>query len=166
MNPVRRTKKRPAQNSALGDYPLVYEREGFPGLTSKSGCLVTLGSAAVFMVYAAGFVRTAPAAHRFHLIAVAARVAASGIRHYKDGAYTGWGNCDHGDLQALLVIRHGRIVAASIAQCFTRYPRDVIAQLPGQVVARQGANVDRISRATDSSDAFIDAVARALAKAR
>lgn len=92
MKSVGRIKKRPAQNSALGDYPLVSEREGCPGLTTKSGCLVILGSAGVFMVYAAGFVRTARAAHRFHLIAVAARVAASGIRHYKDGTYTGWGS--------------------------------------------------------------------------
>ncbi len=158
-------RKRPARNSALGDYPLVDERESFPGLSSKSGCLVALGSAAVFMVYAAGFVRTSPAAHRFHLVAVAAR-AAGGIRHYKDGTYTGWGSCPHGNLQALVVIRHGRIIAASIAQCFTRYSSDVIAPLPGQVVARQGADVDLVSRATESSDAFIIAVTRALAKAQ
>ncbi len=159
-------RKRTALNSVLGDYPLVYEREKFPGLSSKSGCLVALGSAAVLMVYAAGFVRTyRPPAHRFHLIAVAAR-AAAGIRHFKDGTYTAWGHCPHGDLQALVVIRHGRIIAASIAQCFTRYSRDVIAPLPGEVVARQSANIDLVSRATESSDAFYEAVALALIKAQ
>jgi uncharacterized protein with FMN-binding domain len=159
-------KKRQALNSVLGDYPLVCARERFTGHSTMNGGLVALGSAAVLMVYAAGFVRTSQAEHRIHLVVGAARAAASEISHYKDGTYTGWGSCYHGDLQALVVILHGRIVAASISQCFTRYPSDVIAQLPGQVVARQNANVDQISRATESSDAFIDAVTQALTQAK
>jgi uncharacterized protein with FMN-binding domain len=159
-------RKRPAENSALGDYPLVYKRERLLGLSPERGPLVALGSAAVLVVYAAGFARTNPAVDRSNVIAIAARAVASGIRHFKDGTYTGWGSCPHGDLEALVVIRHGRIVAASVAQCFTRYPGDVIAQLPAQVIARQSANIDQVSRATESSDAFIVAVTRALTKAQ
>src|SRR4051812_1367371 len=84
----------------------------------------------------------------------------------QNGTYLGWGSCRHGDLQASVVIEDGRIVRAAIAQCFTRYSKNVIAQLPGQVVTRQSADVDQISRATESSDAFYQAVTEALAHAK
>jgi uncharacterized protein with FMN-binding domain len=159
-------RKRAGENSPLGDYPLVYKRERFLGFSSKNGYLVALGSAAVCMVYTAGFVRTNAAVDRSNLAAIATRGVVSGMRHFKDGTYTGWGSCPHGDMEASVVIHHGRIVAASITQCFTRYSRNVIAQLPGQVIARQNANIDQVSRATESSDAFIVAVTQALAKAQ
>jgi len=85
---------------------------------------------------------------------------------YKDGTYTGWGSCRHGDIQASVVIEGGRIAAATIAQCYTRYPCTWIEHAPGQVVARQSIKVDYVSGATQSVDAFKEAVAEALAKAK
>ncbi len=85
---------------------------------------------------------------------------------YKDGSYLGWGTSRHGDIQALVVIEDGRITSATIAQCLTRYSCSWIAHLPGQVIARQGPEVDVVSGATQSSDAFYAAVAEALAKAK
>ena len=91
---------------------------------------------------------------------------------YKDGTYLGWGTCRHGDIQASVVqFRGGQIAAAAIATCATRYPcsggriGDQVAALSGQVVARQSPNVDFISGATQSSNAFSDAVTSALSKA-
>jgi uncharacterized protein with FMN-binding domain len=86
---------------------------------------------------------------------------------FKDGTYSGWGSCRHGDLEATVVITGGRIVSATISQCLTRYPCHTwLAPLPAQVVARQGPNVDYVSGATDSTDAFYGAVYDALFKAR
>ena len=85
---------------------------------------------------------------------------------YKDGTYTGWGSCRHGDIQASVVIEGGRIASATIAQCYTRYPCTWIDHAPGQVVARQSIKVDYVSGATQSVDAFKQAVAEALAKAK
>lgn len=85
---------------------------------------------------------------------------------YKDGTYTGWGSCRHGDIQASVVIEAGRIASATIAQCYTRYPCTWIANAPGQVVARQSTKVDYVSGATQSIDAFKQAVAEALSKAK
>jgi hypothetical protein len=85
---------------------------------------------------------------------------------YKDGTYTGWGSCRHGDIQASVVIEAGRIASATIAQCYTRYPCTWIEHAPGQVVARQSIKVDYVSGATQSVDAFKQAVAEALAKAK
>ena len=85
---------------------------------------------------------------------------------FKDGTYTGWGYCRHGDLQASVAIEGGRIVSAKVVQCLTRYSCNWIEPLYPQVVERQNAEVDYVSGASESSDAFHDAVAEALAKAK
>jgi uncharacterized protein with FMN-binding domain len=85
---------------------------------------------------------------------------------YKDGTYLGWGYCRHGDIQASVVIENGRIASATIARCLTRYSCSWIEHLPGQVAARQSADVDYVSGATESSDAFSQAVVEALSKAK
>jgi hypothetical protein len=85
---------------------------------------------------------------------------------WKDGAYTGWGTSRHGDIQASVVIEGGKIASATIAQCLTRYKCDVIDKLPPQVAQRQSPDVDFVSGATQSADAFYYAVVDALSKAK
>ena len=85
---------------------------------------------------------------------------------YKDGTYLGWGTSRHGDIQASVVIADGRIASATIAQCLTRYSCSVIAKLPPQVAERQSPEVDYVSGATQSTDAFYYAVVDALSKAK
>ena len=85
---------------------------------------------------------------------------------FRDGIYTGWGTSRHGDIEASVEIKSGRIITASITQCLTRYSCSWIAALPGQIVARQRADVDLVSGATQSTNAFYDAIVEALAKAK
>jgi uncharacterized protein with FMN-binding domain len=85
---------------------------------------------------------------------------------WKDGTYLGWGHVRHGDIEASVVIEGGRIKSAVISQCRTRYDCDVIDKLPAQVAARQSAEVDSVSGATQSADAFYYAVSEALSKAK
>jgi uncharacterized protein with FMN-binding domain len=80
----------------------------------------------------------------------------------KDGTYTGWGYSRHGDIQAAVVVQDGRVVSAEITQCLTRYSCDVIDMLPAQVISRQNAFVDLISGATESANAYSNAIFRAL----
>ena len=84
----------------------------------------------------------------------------------KDGMYTGWGFSPHGNIEAAVRIEGGRIVSAIISQCRTRYSCGVIELLPGQVVTRQSPDVDYVSGATQSADAFYEAVLAALQKAK
>jgi uncharacterized protein with FMN-binding domain len=84
---------------------------------------------------------------------------------YKDGTYSGWGSSRHGDIQASVVIQDGQIVSAEIARCLTRYPCSWIIHLPNQVVSKQSTQVNYVSGATESSEAFFDAVAQALTQA-
>jgi uncharacterized protein with FMN-binding domain len=85
---------------------------------------------------------------------------------YHDGTYSGWGTSRHGDIQAAVEIKNGRIVSAYITQCLTRYSCSRISTIIPQVVERQSAEVDYVSGATQSSDAFYYAVLEALTKAK
>jgi uncharacterized protein with FMN-binding domain len=103
-----------------------------------------------------------PADHKSEASVAAAPAAPA----WKDGTYYGWGTSRHGDIQAEVVIERGRIAAATIAQCRTRYPCSVIEQLPPEVAQRQSPDVDYVSRATQSANAFYFAVVDALSKAK
>lgn len=94
-------------------------------------------------------------------IAVAPAPASHGT--WKDGTYYGWGT---GDIQAAVVIEGGRIASATIAQCRTRYSCSVIDRLPPEVAQRQSPEVDYVSGATQSANAFYYAVVEALAQAK
>jgi uncharacterized protein with FMN-binding domain len=85
---------------------------------------------------------------------------------WKDGTYFGWGTSRHGDIQAQVVIEGGRIASATIAECLTRYSCSVIGKLPPQVAERQSPEVDYVSGATQSTNAFYYAVVEALSKAK
>jgi uncharacterized protein with FMN-binding domain len=85
---------------------------------------------------------------------------------FKDGTYQGRGSCIHGDIQAQVVVKNGRIIEATISSCETRYSCDWLDPILPQVAARQSAFVDYVSGATDSTDAFSAAVTDALLKAQ
>jgi uncharacterized protein with FMN-binding domain len=84
---------------------------------------------------------------------------------WHDGYYTGWGQSFHGDIEARVTIKDGRIVEAGIATCATRYPCYVIDTILHQPVERQSPDVDRVSRATESADAYYGGLVQALQKA-
>lgn len=84
----------------------------------------------------------------------------------KDGVYYGWGTSRHGDIQASVEIKDGKIVGAYISQCLTQYSCSWVSALPPEVVQRQSAEVDYVSGATQSSNAFYYAIAEALKKAK
>jgi len=95
-----------------------------------------------------------------------AQQAEKAIAAFKDGTYRGWGTSRHGDIEAAVEIRNGKITSAYITQCLTRYSCSWISHLPGQVVARQSPEVDYVSGATQSTNAFYYAIVQALAKAK
>jgi uncharacterized protein with FMN-binding domain len=85
---------------------------------------------------------------------------------YKDGTFTGQGTSRRGDVWVSVQIQGGAITNVSITRSTLQYPLRDIANLPSQVVQRQTAQVDIVSRATYSSMAFRGAVTQALSAAR
>jgi uncharacterized protein with FMN-binding domain len=84
---------------------------------------------------------------------------------YKDGTYTGQGTSRRGDVWVSVQVQGGRIANVTITRSTLQYPLRDIANLPSEVVQRQSAQVDIVSRATYSSMAFKGAVTQALASA-
>jgi uncharacterized protein with FMN-binding domain len=99
-------------------------------------------------------------------IAIARESPPVSTAKWRDGTYTGLGDSPHGDIEARVVIRDGRIVEAGIVTCDTRYPCSVIDPLIHQPVERQSPDVDYMSHATESSDAYYYALVAALENAR
>ena len=96
----------------------------------------------------------------------------SGPGTYKDGSYTGnvtdavWGN-----VQVQVVIQNGKMIKVQ----FLEYPNDRNRSIEintyadpilcNEAIQAQSANVDTVTGATDSSDAFIQSLSDALAQA-
>lgn len=152
------------------------------------GSLISLSASAVVAVYAIGYVNTRssvdqisaavpatdsppailPTAERSVTRSLsptpvpAAKTSSQGL---KDGSYVGSGNSRHGGMQVKVVIANGKISSAAVTSCDTRYPCSDINPLLSEVTARQSVPVDHVSGATDSSNAFKQAVKSALAQA-
>src|SRR5215831_19196037 len=130
----------------------LFAEEKAPVKKSSKG-LITVSSAAILAVYAAGYNRTYTAARR---LAVRGEVQQG---QYRDGSYLGWGSCPHGTIQVEVLIHSGQISSAEITQCRTRYPCSVLKDTPSLLVGRQNAGaVDVVSGATQSLDAYYGAV--------
>ena len=84
---------------------------------------------------------------------------------YRDGTYTGAGTSRRGNVNVSVTIQSGRIANVTISSVTTQYPISRIASLPSQVVSRQSSQVDNISGATYSAQAFTLAVQAALSQA-
>jgi uncharacterized protein with FMN-binding domain len=92
--------------------------------------------------------------------------AATSAVAYRDGTYQGSGMSRRGGVDVSVTVQDGRITATTITGGSTQYPLSRITSLPAQVVAHQSAQVDRITGATYSAQAFQQAVQQALAQAQ
>jgi len=108
----------------------------------------------------------APATPAIDSAAAAAAAKKEESNQLKDGTFYGWGTSRHGDIQASVEIKNGKITGAYISQCLTRYSCSWISMLPPQVIQRQTAEVDYVSGATQSSNAFYYAIVEALKQAK
>ena len=92
---------------------------------------------------------------------------------YKDGSYTGsvadalWGN-----IQVEATIKNGKITNVQFLQYPNERDRSIMInqyadpQLSSEAIQAQSANVDIISGATDTSEAFIQSLSDALSQAK
>ena len=92
---------------------------------------------------------------------------------YKDGSYTGRvADAQWGVVQVKAIITNGKITDVQ----FLQYPNDrnrsieinsmADPQLTSEAIQAQSANVDIVTGATDSSDAFMQSLTDALSQAR
>lgn len=85
---------------------------------------------------------------------------------YQDGTYSGQGTNHFGTVAVSVTIKQGKIASVEITNCTTSYSQSYIDHLPSEVVARQSANVDNVSGATNSTEDFKTAIMDAISKAK
>lgn len=142
------------------------ERMASPS-NKMSNKMIALCSAAVGIVYAAGYYVTLPAASDSGASAtLVSTKPAPKNSIYKDGTYTGRGSNRIGAVTVAVTIKNDRIMDVQITQCTTHYSQSLIDRLPDQVLANQAAAVDVVSGATLSTRDFQTAVQQALDQAR
>ncbi len=140
--------------------------------------LVALSSSAIAAIYFAGFfatraadagmsstAATVPTAVSTASAASSSTASAPSVTAYRDGTYSGTGTSRRGNVSVSLTVANGRISNVSISRVTTEYPASRISSLPGQVVSRQSSQVDNVSGATFSAQAFRAAVQAALQQA-
>lgn len=147
---------------------------------------VVLCSTAVAAVYAAGFYATEAQAIKMDtpqapkvsiqtkntttikkpaVTVAAATKTVQPKQMYKDGTFTGTGMNRRGEMDVAVTLKQDKITDVQISNWGMHYSESDITALPGEVVQRQNANVDFVSGATYSSQAFADAVQDALNQA-
>jgi uncharacterized protein with FMN-binding domain len=139
--------------------------------------LVALSTSAIAAVYFAGFAATRgadagistaamqPAAASSNVASSSAATSAPVVSPYKDGTYAGTGTSRRGNVTVSVTISGGRISAVNLTKVATEYPASAISSLPAQVVVKQSAQVNGVSGATYSAQAFRGAVQAALQQA-
>jgi uncharacterized protein with FMN-binding domain len=85
---------------------------------------------------------------------------------YADGTYSATGTSQLGNVTVSVTIANDKISNVQITKVTTKFPMSRIASLPAAVVQSQSANVNVISGATYSSQAFKQAVQQALSQAQ
>jgi uncharacterized protein with FMN-binding domain len=150
--------------------------------------LVALSASAVASIYAAGLLSTqsaadvasaAPitptmsstgvaassAATTLPVVGATARAGTASTTTYADGTYSGTGTSRFGNVSVSVTVAGGAMSNVQITRVTTSYPVSRIASLPAQVVQKQTANVNIVTGATYSSQAFEQAVQQALTQA-
>ena len=142
-----------------------------------SGGIIAISSAAIVAVYALGRANTSAVTDQFSGNASAAvgsvvpgTQTAGAVRTssvaYKDGTYTGSGNSRHGGMVVKVVVKDGKITSANVDDCSTRYPCSDVDSLVRSAVTRQSVPANHVSGATDSSQAYKQALTNALKQAK
>ena len=143
--------------------------------------LLALSAGVILSIYGAGYLHTQAAASLgapIRQISASATVPAGGSGSstggavvqtqssaLRDGTYSGTGSNFLGDVSVAVTVASGRISQVQITACNMHYPEYWIDGLPAEVLAAQSTNIDFVSGATASSQAFTDAVTQALSQA-
>lgn len=87
-------------------------------------------------------------------------------RIYKEGTFTGQGMNRRGYIDVQVNIKNDKITDVHISNFGMHYSERDVVGLPTEVVQKQSAQVDNVSGATYSTEAFSDAVQQALNQAK
>ncbi|MDB5056066.1 MAG: hypothetical protein JWM44_4116 [Bacilli bacterium] len=131
---------------------------------------IILCSTAIGAIYAADYFATETQAmmqqSQQHAQVILQTANNSNKQLYKDGTYQGSGMNRRGSMGAAVTIKNDKITNVEIINFAMHYTEDDVVGLPQEVLQSQSAQVNNVSGATYSTQAFEDAVQDALSQAQ
>jgi uncharacterized protein with FMN-binding domain len=131
---------------------------------------IILCSTAIGAIYAADYSATETQAmmqqSQQHAQVIQHAASSQKKQFYKDGIYTGIGTNRRGSIQTAVTIKNDKITDVEIIDFRMHYSQDDVVGLPQEVLQNQNAQVNNVSGATYSTQAFEDAVQDALNQAQ
>ena len=85
---------------------------------------------------------------------------------YKNGTFTGSGMNRRGSMEVAVTLKNDKITDVQISNWGMHYSESDVVGLPNEVLQKQNAQVNNVSGATYSTQAFEDAVQAALSQAQ
>jgi uncharacterized protein with FMN-binding domain len=155
------------------------ERFGGINLAKMNKRLVVLCSTALAAVYSAGYFTTETQASMqqtpLHTQSnIQTKSSQTNIqvnssqtnRRYKDGTFTGTGSNRRGSIEVAVTIKNDKITDVEISNFAMHYSESDVVGLPDEVLQNQSPQVENVSGATYSTQAFEDSVQDALSQAQ
>jgi uncharacterized protein with FMN-binding domain len=133
---------------------------------------VALCSTAIGAIYAAGYLSTETQASMQQPLPntnTQVPIQTGSVKsnsQYKNGTFTGTGRNRRGSIQVTVSIKNDKITDVQISDFAMHYTIDDVVGMPQEVIQIQSAQVQNVSGATYSTQAFQDAVQVALDQAR
>lgn len=141
---------------------------GVVSLSKMNKKLVLLCSTAIAGVYTAGYFTTETQAisQPTAQVSQANSSVVSAAKLYADGTFTGMGRNRRGSINVAVTVKNDKITDVEISHFAMHYSMRDVVGLPSKVLQNQSAQVDNVSGATYSTEAFTDAVRDALSQAQ
>ncbi|MCR8629989.1 FMN-binding protein [Paenibacillus radicis (ex Xue et al. 2023)] len=131
---------------------------------------VVLCSTAIGAIYAAGLFSTeTQASYQQPQQYNQANIQTGSIQpkaQYKSGTFYGTGKNRRGSIQVAVSIKNDKITDVEISNFAMHYSKNDVVGLPQAVIQKQSAQVQNVSGATYSTQAFKDAIQDALSQAQ
>lgn len=131
---------------------------------------VVLCTTAIGVMYSAGYLTTESKATlqepqqqiQTNIHSVSSQVKSQ----YKNGTFNGSGSNRRGSIEVRVSITNDKITDVEISHFAMHYSKNDVVGLPQEVIQKQSAQVQNVSGATYSTQAFQDAIEDALTQAR
>ncbi|OAS15897.1 FMN-binding protein [Paenibacillus oryzisoli] len=131
---------------------------------------VVLCTTAIGVMYGAGYITTetqATLSQPLQQIQTNTHVVSSQVKsQYKNGTFEGSGSNRRGSIGVKVSISNDKITDVEISHFAMHYSEKDVVGLPEEVIQKQSAQVENVSGATYSTQAFQDAIENALTQAR
>jgi uncharacterized protein with FMN-binding domain len=142
-----------------------WKQNGGISMANMSKKWIILCSTAIGALYATDYLATDAQAMMQQTQQHSQSASSTNAGLYKDGTYQGSGSNRRGSIAITLTIKNDKITDVEISNYHMHYSVDDVLGMPQEVLDKQSSQLNNVSGATYSTNAFEDAIQDALNQA-